>query len=102
MISVGRVTLPVGESRLVLIETQVGDQCVATFQRTIGTLAGLAFDKAYVGDQLHAHYEFFDRATVYRRHASPALAPVLDEGLPIIQRHIATLASLLAKLEAAR
>src|SRR5205823_3970491 len=72
LVSVGRVTLPTDASRLILIETQVGDQCVATFQQEMGALTGLALDKAFVGCQLTEHYALLDRATVFRRHASAA------------------------------
>jgi predicted outer membrane protein len=102
LLSVGRVQLPVGESRIILVETQIGDQTVATFQQVAGALAGLAFDKFYICNQIAAHYDFFDRASVYRRHASPAVLPILDEAIPIIQRHIATLGTIMARLDAAR
>ena len=102
IINVGRAQLPVESSRLILIDTQVGEQCVATFAQEVGSLTGLAFDKAYVSCQLFEHYGLLDRATVFRRHASPTLLPVLDEALPVIQRHIGTLKALIGKLEATR
>jgi predicted outer membrane protein len=98
LVSVGRLQLPADVSRVILIETQVGDQCVATFQAETGSLSGPAFDRAYVGCQLHEHYALFDRATVFRRHASPAMLAVLDEGLPVIQRHLVALKGLIGKV----
>ena len=102
LVNVGRMTLPVGESRLILIDTQVGEQNAATFQREIAPLIGLAFDKAYIDDQLFEHYRMRDQVTVFRRHASPVLLPILDEAMPIIERHIATLKGLISRLEAVR
>ncbi len=102
LVSVGRLALSVGESRLILIDTQVGDQCIATFQRDVGSLTGLAFDRAYIGNQLFEHYGLLDRVTVFRRHASPVLLSVLVEALPIIERHIATLKGIMARLETTR
>ncbi len=99
---IGTVTLPVPVSRLVQIEADVAQQCIANQQRVLGALQGLRFDKAFVGQQLHAHYDFLDQAQVYRRYASAHLRPVLDEGLPIIERHITTLWQLMDRLDAVR
>jgi hypothetical protein len=98
LVSVGRLQLPVDASRIILIETQVGDQCVATFQAEMNPLSGPAFDRAYVGNQLQAHYGLFDQVTVFRRHASPAVLVVLDEALPVIQRHLVTLKALVGRV----
>jgi predicted outer membrane protein len=102
LVSIGRTTLPVGESRMILIDTQVGDQCIATFQREVAALTGLAFDKAYIGNQLFEHFALQDKVTVFRRHASPVMLPVLDEARPVIERHIATLKAIMARLDATR
>src|SRR5436853_420134 len=44
IINVGRVSLPTGESRIILTELQVNDQEIATFQREVAALTGIAFD----------------------------------------------------------
>jgi predicted outer membrane protein len=102
LVNVGRFTLPAGESRLMVVDVQVGDQCIATFQREIAPLTGPAFDRAYVNDQLFAHFALLDRVTVFRRYASPVLLGVLNEAQPVIERHIATLKALMARLEVTR
>ena len=102
ILNVGRVTLPTGESRIILIEMQVNDLEIATFQREVAALTGVAFDRAYLGSQLFAHYGLFDRVTVFLKHGTPAIQPVLNEALPIIERHIATLKTLMARLDTYR
>jgi predicted outer membrane protein len=102
IVNVGRLALSTGESRIILTEMQVVDQEIATFQREIGALTGITFDKSYVGNQLFAHYGLSDRVTIFLKHASPAMVQVLSEALPIIERHIATLKTLMARLEVNR
>jgi predicted outer membrane protein len=102
LVNVGRFTLPAGASRLINVDMQIGEQCVATFQREIAPLAGLAFDRAYVDNQLFAHSALLDRVVVFSRHASPVLLAVLNEAQPVIERHVATLKNLVVRLGAGR
>ena len=51
VVNVGRMTLPASESRMLTIEMELGDVHIATFQREIAPLTGLAFDKAYIENQ---------------------------------------------------
>jgi hypothetical protein len=44
----------------------------------------------------------FDKATTFKKHASREVQPVLDEGLPIIQRHIAALETMMVALDRAQ
>jgi predicted outer membrane protein len=102
MLSVGAAVLPPGASDMIQVEMEVADQSTGDFQREAGALPGLRFDKAFVGNQLYEHYNLFDRAVVFRRHASPAVAAVLDEARPVIERHIATLKQFIDRLDATR
>lgn len=75
--------------QIVMTDNEVADQCIATLKSEMGKLQGPKFDKAFIGDQLHSHYGLFDHAVVFRNHARQVV-PVLNEGRPIIERHIAT------------
>jgi predicted outer membrane protein len=100
ILSVRRAELPPGASELIAVDHEVAEQCIATTKTEQGKLQGLKFDERFVGSQLDAHYALFDRGVVFRKHASPEMAPVLDEARPIIERHIATCKALMEKLEA--
>jgi len=97
-VTVGNSPLPLGAAPMILVEHEIADQCLATFKAVNDRREGADLDRAFIGDQLFAHYALFDQATVFRKHASEQMQPVLEEGLPIIQRHIATLEKLMAGL----
>ena len=99
-LTVGRAPVPPGAAPGLLVQVEVGEQCIANMRAELSKHQGLKFDKCYVGDQLHEHFGLLDKAQVFRRHASAELAPVLDEARPIIERHIATLRGLMEKLDA--
>src|SRR5262249_41086812 len=101
-LSIGAAGPPPGASDMIQAEKGVGGHSTGGLQREMGALPGLRFDKAFVGNQLYEHYNLFDRAVVFRRHASPAVAAVLDEARPVIERHIATLKQLIHRLDATR
>ncbi len=98
-LTVGTAPLPLGAAPLIQVQHELADQCLATFKAVSDRREGMDLDKCFLGDQLHAHYALFDQATVFRKHASPDLQPVLEEGLPIIQRHIASLEKLKAAVD---
>ena len=97
-LTVGTTPLPQGAAPMILVEHEVADQCLATFKAVSDRREGAELDRAFIGDQLYSHYGLFDQATVFRKHASEQMQPVLEEGLPIIQRHIAALEKLMAGL----
>ena len=99
-LTVGRAPVPAGAAPGLLVQVEVGEQCIANMRAELARQQGLKFDKCYVGDQLHEHFGLLDKAQVFRRHASAELAPVLDEARPIIERHIATLRGLMEALDA--
>jgi hypothetical protein len=102
VVNVGRMTLPVGESRMITIGMQFADENIASFQKDVAPLSGLAFERAYVGGQLGEHYAFRDMVSVFRRHASPVLMAELDNAAPLIERHIVTLKAMMARLDTNR
>jgi len=101
-LNVGRAPIGAGAGRLIAIDHEVADQCIATTKAEQGKLQGVEFDKRFVGSQLDAHYALFDHGVVFRKHASAEMAPILDEARTIIERHIATCKELMARLEMAK
>jgi hypothetical protein len=103
LVSVGRVTLAPGVSQLVTIESEVVDACIASAKQWLTNKeqrGKLKLDKAFIGDQLHAHHGLLDKVTVFKKHATPEVMPVLDQGEQIIRQHIATCERIMEKLEA--
>jgi predicted outer membrane protein len=101
-VSVGAATIMPSGSYLIATENEIADQCISTTERELGHRQGARFDKAFVGDQLFAHYGLLDRATVAKKHATARMQPVLTEAMPIIEKHIATLKQLMDRLDGAR
>jgi len=100
MIAVGRLILPPGLDEIVALSHEVADQCVANARTALEKKAGEGkFDKAFVGMQLHEHYALLDKCQVFEKHSTDRMREVLQQGRPIIERHIATLESLCKKLE---
>ena len=101
-VTVGKGTLPAGAGQIIMTEHDVANQCLATFKAIAERKEGLKLDKAFIGDQLHAHYGLWDKAQVFRKHGTAELRPVLDDGLTIIQKHIATLEGIMEKFDQAK
>lgn len=103
-ISVGRVFLTPGVSQFVTIESEVVDTCIANAKQRLTKCeqekGKHKLEKAFIGDQLHEHYGLLDKVTVFKKHATPEILPVLDQGEQIIRQHIATCERLKEKLMA--
>jgi len=100
MLAVGRLLLPPGLAEIVSLSHEVADQCVANAKAGLEKKAGEGkFDKAFVGMQLHEHYALLDKCQVFEKHSTDRMREVLQQGRPVIERHIATLESLCQKLE---
>jgi sulfur carrier protein ThiS len=101
-VSVGQVVIPPPASQLIQTENEVVDQCIANFKTKLQQKMGVKADKCIVGDQLHEHYALLDHATVFSKHASEKMQPILKEGVEVITKHIATLEQMMEKLESAK
>jgi len=101
-VTVGKISLSPEASGMIAMGLEVLEQCLTTYKAEMGKLQGMKLDKCFIGDQLHAHYEIFDHAMVFRKHSTRNLATVLDEGKPVIERHIATCKQIMDKLESSR
>jgi len=99
---VGRAMIPPPASQLIIVDHEVVEQCIANAKAKMDKWEGAKADKAIAGDQLHEHYALLDHAQVFSRHASREMQPVLNDGMKIIQQHIATLEQIMTKLDTAR
>lgn len=91
--------LPVEAAALLAVDHEVADQCIVNYRKEMGQLSGLKLDKRFVGHQLDEHMALKDKVQTYRRHASKEMQPVLDDGLKVIETHIATCKELMQKLD---
>jgi predicted outer membrane protein len=100
LVSVGKAPIQPGAAELILVDHEVAEQCIANYRKEMEPLTGLKLDKRFIGHQLDAHYELRDKAQTFARHASPAMQPVLAEGLKVIEAHIATCKQIMEELDA--
>jgi len=101
-VMVGKASLSPESSGMISMALELLEQCLTTYKAEAGKYQGVKFDKCFIGDQLHAHYDLFDHAMVFRKHSTRNLAGVLDEGKPVIERHIATCKQIMEKLDTSR
>jgi hypothetical protein len=102
IVTAGKSVLPPEAIALVAVDHEVADQCILNYRKEMDKLSGLKLDKRFVGHQLDEHMALKDKVETFRRHASRDMKPVLDEGLKVIDTHIATLKALMEKLDGAR
>ncbi len=98
----GRIIFPSECSEMIACERAVGEECIKSYRENMGKKTGTKLDRAFVGEQLHAHLGLKDKVAVYRRAASENLEPVLSDGMRTIVRHIATLEDLMNKYDGTR
>lgn len=99
MIMIGTVTVSPPASNLLMVDSEIVDQCIANYKAKMPKKSGLKLDKAIIGDQLHEHGALQDKVQVFMRHASAAMQPVLKEGLAIIVAHIAKCEEIMEMLD---
>jgi len=90
---------PAGGTDFVSLKRELGQQCLQSAQRELGSKQGAEFDKCYIGMQIGAHQHAVDALTVFRRHASDQLGRTIDEGLPVVQAHLEHAKQLMKRLE---
>jgi hypothetical protein len=88
-----------GATDFVSLKHELGQQCLQSGQRELGSKQGAEFDKCYIGMQIAKHQEAADVMTVFRRHASGQLGQTIDEGLPVVQSHLEHAKQLIKQLE---
>lgn len=86
-------------AKLIQIDQELADRCLASAQRELNEKQGKDFDMAYVGMQIAAHMKMVDTLSVYSRHASGELQQVLNEGLETSQQHLEHAKQLVKQVE---
>lgn len=77
-----------GAIDFVALKEEVGAQCLQTARRELEQKNGAEFDTCYLTMQIGAHLQAIDHMEVFKRHASPSLQAVLDEGVQTAQAHL--------------
>jgi len=95
----GRGGAMAGGTDFVSLKKELGQQCLQSGQRELGSKQGAEFDKCYIGMQIGAHQHAVDTLTVFRRHSSDQLGRTIDEGLPVVQAHLEHAKQLMKQLE---
>ncbi|MEO6709215.1 MAG: DUF4142 domain-containing protein [Planctomycetota bacterium] len=78
---------------------ELGEQCLQTSRRELEQKQGAEFDRCYVGMALGGHMHTNDMLTVFQRHASSSLKPVLSDAQGTVTKHLQEAKDLMKKLE---
>ncbi len=70
------------------VRRQIGDQSLADATKQWDMMSPFEADKNYVGMQIAAHQNYIETSMVLRRHASPQLRDLIDDGIHAAQAHL--------------
>ncbi len=88
-----------GEFDHVALIQELGRECLGTARKELEKKSGAEFDRCYMGMMVGAHMKAKDMLTVFQRHASSRLDPVLAEGQKTIATHLQRAKDLSEKLQ---
>ena len=71
-----------------LLAHEIATQCISTQKAELAKFQVQVLDRRFIESQLEAHYDIYDHAFVFRKHASESFAKVLDEARQIIEQHV--------------
>jgi len=83
----------------VAVMDEVANQTQKSLERELSQKEGVQFDRCYLGQQVMAHLWLSDALSIFERHASSELQPILQEGLQTAQQHLTHAKALLARIE---
>jgi putative membrane protein len=78
---------------------ELGEQCLQSSRKELEQKQGAEFDRCYMGMAIGAHMGANDALTVFQRHASDALKPILSESQRVVAAHLQHAKDLAKKLE---
>jgi hypothetical protein len=84
----GRAQAGGGQLDWVAIKHQIGEQCLASVKKELGSKQGAEFDKCFMGQQIAAHMKVIDELKVLRNHVSSDLQQKLDKELQTAEQHL--------------
>jgi predicted outer membrane protein len=70
-----------------------------SLMRELSSKEGAQFDRCYLSGQLFGHMWVIEALKTFEKDASPALRPILQEGLQASEQHLTHIKSVLAKAE---
>jgi predicted outer membrane protein len=77
-----------GGFNFLAIKQEIGKECVASFKKKFGELDGKQFDTCYMAHMVSAHMHMLDTLKVFKRHASPELAQLIQGGIATSEDHL--------------
>jgi predicted outer membrane protein len=77
-----------GGADIVALKRELGEACLQTARQKLEEKEGAEFDKCFIGGQIMGHMQAIDTMKVFKRHASPELAQVLDAGIQAATDHL--------------
>jgi predicted outer membrane protein len=83
----------------VAIMDEVSERMQQAEQRELSQKEGIAFDRAFLGQQVMSNMWLSEAMSAFQRHASPDLQPILQEGLQVTQQHLTQAKALLMRME---
>ena len=84
---------------MIALKRELAQECLKELSKEFNAKSGKEFDECFMTLQAMAHQKMVVQLTVFRRHASPALQPVLDEGLQTAQAHLKHAKDLVKSLD---
>jgi len=77
-----------GHLNLVSLKRELGAECRQSSEKELSDKSGTEFDECYIGMQIGAHMHAIDEMKVAKRHVSPNMQAVLDEGIQTAEGHL--------------
>jgi len=91
--------LATGSIDFVQIKQELAKQCGESAMKELQEKQGTEFDKCYVGMQIGMHMQMLDTLKVFKNHASPELASLLDKGRETTEMHLDHAKKLMKELD---
>jgi predicted outer membrane protein len=88
-----------GARQFLQVKKEVAAQCLQTMTRELSQKEGSHFDRCYINGQVAAHMKMADELSVFSRHATGDLQPILQEGLQTTKQHLETAKQIAERLD---
>jgi len=88
-----------GGADIVALKRELGEACLQTARQKLEEKEGAEFDRCFIGGQIMGHMQAIDTMKVFKRHASPELAQLLDEGIQAATGHLQEAESIAKQFE---
>ena len=82
----------------VALHRELAENCIRQAKQELSKKEGAKFDECFIGHQIAKHGEMKNKLTVFERHASAELNPILASGLETTEKHLKRAEELMKKL----